>query len=208
MKRDPRAPVHPSIQLLQPIQRMTTPIQKTSPAMPLRRLAFALASSALIAGCASGGAWSPSDKTIPTPVWAVGHYGKGIGIPRYSLGNFHGGNSTGWGGGGGTVCCVLVPRYPNEPVMVNVKWTTYRSRVDEELQHEATVPIHFATTPGEDSAGLIVHFLPGHKVELWESEYGPASSKYPGPKYPDDPGPRYAPLPGEKPERPVIETKN
>ena len=142
------------------------------------------------------------------PVSAVGHYGKGIGIPRYSIGDFHGGSSTGWGGGGGTVCCVLVPRDTTKPVMVTVKWTTYRSRVDEELQHEATVPIHFATTPGEDSGGLDVHFLPGHKVELWESEYGPASTVYPGPKYPRGPGPEYVPLPGERPQPPASAIKN
>ena len=65
-----------------------------------------------------------------------------------------------------------------------------------------TVPIHFAVQPGK-SSGLYVHFLPGHKVELWVSWPGPGSTLYPGPKFPFGPAPPYAPLPDEKPALPT-----
>ena len=86
--------------------------------------------------------------------------------------------------------------------MVTVKWETYRSNVDEDRWHEATVPIHFAVAPGK-SSGLFVHFLPGHRVELWMARAYPWGSEYPGPVYPQDPGPAYAPLPDEKPMPPA-----
>ena len=70
--------------------------------------------------------------------------------------------------------------------------------VDELLEHEATVPIHFAVEPG-DSSGMYVHFLPGHQVQVWVSRPYPNSSIYPGPAFPRGPAPSYSPLPGEKP---------
>lgn len=143
----------------------------------------------------------PDQDKVGVPVAAVGHYGSMIGIPEYSIDGFHGGNNSGWGGGGSTSCCVLLPRTVTKPVIVTVKWETYRSNVDEDLMHEATVPIHFAVQPGK-SSGLYVHFLPGHKVELWVSWPGPGSTLYPGPKFPFGPAPPYAPLPDEKPALP------
>ena len=146
----------------------------------------------------------PDQDKVGAPVTAVGHYGSMIGIPEYSIDNFHAGNNSGWGGGGSTSCCVLLPRTVTKPIFVTVRWQTYRSNVDEEREHEATVPIHFAVQPG-DSSGLYVHFLPGHKVEVWVSWPGPGSTKYPGPKHPSGPPHPYTPLPNEKP-MPSIDT--
>jgi len=121
------------------------------------------------------------------------------------------GNISGWGGGLAGTCCVLVPKFPREPFMVTVVWTSCDighvkfvndRAVDPavrciEAQHEATIPIHFAVPPG-NSSGMYVHFLPGHRVEAWVSRTYPESTEYPGPAYPSGPAPQYAPLPGEK----------
>ncbi|WP_219211128.1 DUF3304 domain-containing protein [Variovorax boronicumulans] len=182
----------------------------------LRMLAL-FAAAVLATACASVESdFSPRADLIGAPVSAVGHYGKMIGIPQFSINGYGGGNSTGWGGGGGSVCCVLLPRNPAKPVLVTVKWQTCdighivylndrKVNPDDRCKleaHEATVPIHFAVAPG-DSSGLFVHFLPGHKVELWMAPGYPEGSAYPGPPYPREPGPAYAPLPDEKPMTPA-----
>ncbi|SIR68153.1 DUF3304 domain-containing protein [Pseudacidovorax sp. RU35E] len=169
-----------------------------------RRVARALAAIALVllaAGCASSSEdLFPDKRTIGVPVGAVGHYGDGIGIPRFSIDDkFRGPGILGWGGGGAGDCCVLLPRHVTRPVVVTVRWRTYRDDVEELLEHEATVPIHFAVDPGEGGSGLYVHFMPGHKVEVWYAGPTPASSRYPGPAFPRGPAPPYNSLPSEKP---------
>lgn len=140
----------------------------------------------------------PDHDKVGVTVSAVGHYGSMIGIPEYSIDGFHAGNNSGWGGGGSTSCCVLLPRAVTKPVFATVKWETYRSNVDEERKHEATVPIHFAVQPGKGGCGLFAHFLPGHRVELWYASPCPESAQYPGPQFPFGPAPSYAPLSDEK----------
>ncbi len=85
----------------------------------------------------------------------------------------------------------------SQPTMVTVKWRTLRSNVGESLWHEETVPVNFAVPPGK-GGGVDIHFLPGHHVQVWYSNYASWSKKYPGPAYTPDPAPEYVPLPGEK----------
>ena len=160
-----------------------------------------------LTGCATGGNdLIPDQSKVGASVSGVGHYGSMIGIPSFSVDGFSAGNAMGWGGGGGGVCCVLLPAKVTKPVMVTVKWETYRSAVDEEKHHEARVPIHFTVEP-EDSSGLYVHFLPGHKAEVWVTPGYPEQSGYPGPKFPRGPAPDYAPLSGEKSAQPGFDDK-
>jgi len=176
------------------------------------RLPAAFTMTALIAGCADGPrSLVPEEDKVGVPIGAVGHYGSNIGVPEFSLDGRWGGNAGGWGGGSAGMCCVLLPRHVTEPVMVKVRWTSCdvghiryvngrsvdpSARCKEE-QHESTVPVHFAVEPGK-SSGVYVHFLPGHRVELWVSRYGPSSTVYPGPPYPRGPAPDYAPVPDKK----------
>jgi len=155
----------------------------------------------LLSACAGAG----SNRLIAegktsTPVSAVSHYGKGIGIGDFYInGQWGGVLYDGWGGGGATVCCVTLPRATNAPTMVTVKWKTYRTGVTEERWHEVTVPVHFDVPLGK-SDGLKIHFLPGHRVEVWSARIGLWDPEYPGPPYPRPPAPDYVPLPDEKPE--------
>ncbi|CAN5427619.1 hypothetical protein BH10PSE18_BH10PSE18_13240 [soil metagenome] len=173
-----------------------------------------LALSLSVAACVSGlNDLVPDQSKVGVSVAGVGHYGRMIGIPGFSIDGFHAGNVEGWGGGGGGFCCVLLPRVVTKPINVNVKWESCDighikyvndRRVDPEARcklesHEARVPIHFTVQPGEGGSGLKVHFLPGHKVEVWYTREYPEYSGYPGPKYPQGPEPDYAPLLDEKP---------
>lgn len=158
-----------------------------------------IALSIFVAGCISGiNDLVPDRSKVAVPIAGVGHYGKSIGVPEFFVDGASGGNVSGWGGGGGGYCCVLLPRSITKPVMVRVKWETYRSRVNEGRYHEQVVPIHFEVEPGK-SSGLYVHFLPGHRVEVWVPRGYPEADGYPGPPYPRGPAPDYAPLPDEKP---------
>ena len=178
------------------LRRKLPSLCRAAAAMPLLLAACATVSNDLVA-----------DQTkVGASVSGVGHYGSMIGIPNFSVDGFSAGNATGWGGGGGGACCVLLPAKVTKPVMVTVKWETYRSAVDEEKHHEARVPIHFTVEPAK-SSGLYVHFFPGHTVEVWSTFPLPASSAYPGPKYPRGPAPDYAPLPGEKPAQAGFDDK-
>ncbi|SFD39604.1 DUF3304 domain-containing protein [Collimonas sp. OK412] len=155
----------------------------------------------LLSACAGAGPNRlVAEGKIATSISAVSHYGKGIGIGDFYInGKWGGVLYDGWGGGGATVCCVTMPSATNAPTMVTVKWETYRTGVAEERWHEATVPVNFAVPVGK-SSGMYVHFLPGHRVEVWVTRQYPESTEYPGPAYPRPPAPDYVPLPDEKPE--------
>ena len=165
------------------------------------RWAAVIALSISVTACVGGiNDLVPDQSKVAMSIAGVGHYGRKIGIPEFFVDGAWGGNASGWGGGGGGYCCVLLPRKIDKPVMVKVRWETYRSNVDEGRYHEQVVPIHFEVEPGK-SSGLNVHFLPGHKVEVWVTQEWPPGPHYPGPKYPRGPAPDYAPLPDERPAR-------
>lgn len=155
-----------------------------------------------LAACSTLTSLAPPDM-VGVSLTPIGHLGRGIGIPDLTVDGHSGGNNGGWGGGGRTSCCVLLPAKVTQPVMVTVKWSTYRSTVDEERFHEAVVPVHFEVQPGVGGAGLFVHFLPGHRVEVWYAKVFPESPVYPGPIYPRGAAPRYVPIAGEKPALPI-----
>lgn len=154
----------------------------------------------LVSACASAG----SDSLVPegqiaVPILAVTHYGKGIGVSEFYVnGRMSGHEYDGWGSSGNS-CCMSMSSAQAQPLMVTVRWKTYRTNFKEERWHEATVPVHFAT-PAGDGYGLAVHFLPGHRVEAWYADEGVASPNYPGPAYPRGSAPDYVPLADEKPD--------
>ncbi|PUE57002.1 hypothetical protein B9Z36_08380 [Limnohabitans sp. Rim8] len=155
---------------------------------------FVLLVAPFLVACAS----PAGEDTVGTSVSGVGHYGKRIGVADFFVNGQWAGAVTGWGGGGGNVCCASLPRHPDKPVMVTVKWRTIRSNVGEEAWHEQTVSVNFAE---KEPGYMFVHFLPGHRVEVWSSaRLGPGNPNYAGPAYPRDPAPDYAPLPNEKPQ--------
>ena len=178
----------------------------------LRVLALLIAP--LLVACAS----TAGEDTVGTSVSGVGHYGGMTGIPNFYVNGQWGGNAPGWGGGGKSLCCVSLPRHPDRPVMVTVKWETCDishikfvngRAVDPDAEcksswHEQTVPVNFAE---KELQYLYVHFLPGHRVEVWSSLIAPFGTKYPGPAYPRGPAPDYAPLPNEQPQPSSVGTK-
>ncbi len=159
----------------------------------------------MLAACASRGAGSSSPPgTIDVNISGVGHLGRMVGIPQFSVNGHWGGNVGGWGGGGSGVCCVNLP-VNSQTTIVLVKWESCDishiefingHAVDPDAQcksswHEASAAVHFAV-PAGDGSGLKIHFLPGNRIEAWYTKMGPASTVYPGPQYPRGPAPDYA----------------
>ena len=182
---------------------MSTEILKKNPRRSnkqrlIKKILGVIGIAVALYGCNAVNRSLAPDDMVAVSIGAVGHYGSTIGIPEFTVNGHWGGNNTGWGGGGGGMCCVLLPATIAKPVMVTVKWETYRSNVEEARMHEQTVPVHFAIQPGKGGAGLFVHFLPGHRAEVWYAEVGPSGRAYPGPAYPHGPAPKYTPLDDEQ----------
>lgn len=170
-----------------------------------------------LSACAGGVRSLAPEEMVAVSIGAVGHYGSMIGIPEFTVNGHWGGNNSGWGGGGGGVCCVLLPAKVSKPMTVTVKWKTcdigeieFRNnkKVDPEArckseEHQKTVPVHLEVQPGDGGTGLFVHFLPGHRAEVWYTVVGPSGRAYPGPAYPRGPAPRYAPIRDEKQQLPL-----
>ena len=163
-----------------------------------------LALALLASGCKrQADELSPEDKDA-VAVSAVGHLGSNAGISEYYINGNYFGNVSGWGGGGGTICCVLVPSKVTKPVVIHVRWETCdtshikfengiavdpnaRCKLEE---HEADVPVNFAD---EDGSTLYMHFLPEDRVEAWLSSLHPIHVDYPGSAYPRELAPLYKP---------------
>ena len=171
---------------------------------PRRPLLSILAIAMATAGCTrEDNGLSPEGKDA-VAVSAVGHLGSNVGISEYYINKGYFGNVPGWGGGGKSSCCVLVPSKITKPVVIRVRWKTCDTShikfengiaVDpnascKEDEHEADVPVNFADEAGST---LYVHFLPGDRVEAWVSTYFPEGRSYPGPAYPRGPASLYKP---------------
>ena len=119
-------------------------------------------------------AQSRSDKLeapdmVATTLTGVGHLGGSVGISEFYVNGRWGGSASGWGGGGGSVCCIQLPsQKPVVPYLVTVKWETCDTHhikfvngrsVDPNprcitAQHEATVPVHYFLPGGRGGSGL------------------------------------------------------
>lgn len=92
----------------------------------------------------------------------------GFSVNGQGGGNIGRANDQGWGVGG-VVCCVTVRPDQKFPFQVTVKWFYGREEDDKgnvtmpDEPHEATVSVN-GPLPADPDA-LIVHFLPGNKVE-------------------------------------------
>lgn len=127
------------------------------------------------------------------PITTVAHCGAGIEISEIYVNDMWVGNQSGWGGGGGEVCCLSIAAGRSKPVLIHFKWETCQilyvkqRRKDytcEPKWHEMSIPINFSEEIPGHHFGLVLHFLVGHKVEAWTSDKGIAESDYHGPKFP------------------------
>lgn len=130
-----------------------------------------------------------SSNFISVDITGVQHMGKNFNIPEFYVDGAWASNVGREGGGGRSVCCVMLPRTWREGIMVEVRWAvTDWSKVDlsamdkgnyssliREGTYKALVPLEKFTIPGN----LYVHFFPGAKVRVLSSSLYPEDRAHP-----------------------------
>ena len=98
-----------------------------------------------------------------------------IGVGDLYVNGTWGGNSYAHTGGGGSVCCVLIPEKWRPGLVVNVKWIR-GDLSDKWYSVEANIPEY------TESGALQVLFLENDKVKVYVNDYWPCTPMHPMPK--------------------------
>ncbi len=162
---------------------------------------YCSASAFFLVGCVT----VHEEKMEGLSVRTIFHYGRGMGVSDMYVNGMWAGGHIGWGGGGSTYCCVEISRDRTKPVIIKVKWEScdirhieYKNdkRVDPDATcirkwHESDVPINFSEKSPGHHFGLVIHVLPGHRIEAWTADKGILENDYPGPPFPRGKAPQY-----------------
>lgn len=131
---------------------------------------------------------------IAVGLYGVHHMGPNFNISEFYVDRYNGMNVGREGGGGGEVCCVLLPKKWRPGMVVELRWAVtdwskvdpngidgeaYKSVTDQFFK--AMVPVEKYQTP----ARIFVHFFAGGKARVVSSFPGPENREHPVQK--DDP---------------------
>ncbi|WP_332855492.1 DUF3304 domain-containing protein [Duganella sp. S19_KUP01_CR8] len=132
---------------------------------------------------------SREDEFVPTDIVGVQHLGHDFNISEFYVNKYGGTNVGREGGGGGSVCCVVLPRQWRPGLVVEVRWevTDWSHENREEIEagnfesvttrgmYIAKVPVEKYETVGE----LYVHFFPRGRVRVVSTMYSTLSTAHP-----------------------------
>lgn len=131
--------------------------------------------------------------TVGVNVVPTHHLGKDYSVEDvYVNGQWSG--DAGRGGGGGYVCCVMLPEVWRPGLVAKIKWRVLDWRQEntdetkvgvlksivEDGNYAATAPVEYYAEPGD----LYVHFFPQGKVRVVASLYSPSGREHPISKKP------------------------
>ena len=134
--------------------------------------------------------------TVGVDVVPTHHLGNDYSVEDVYVNGQWGGDAGREGGGGGYVCCVLLPSKWRPGLVARVKWRVrdwrqenkeetksgiYRSVVDEGV-YVAFVPVEYYGELGS----LYIHFFPGAKARIVASMYGAFGKGHPISESPDE----------------------
>lgn len=126
---------------------------------------------------------------IPVDITGVQHMGANFNVPEFYVDGAWGSNVGREGGGGSSVCCVVLPRKWREGITVEIRWSVtdwgkenvketdignYSSLITEGT-YKAKVPLEKFSAPGD----LYVHFFRNGKVRVLSSQTYPENSAHP-----------------------------
>jgi len=129
------------------------------------------------------------DEFVPTDIVGVQHLGHDFNVTEFYV-NKYGGTGIGReGGGGGSVCCVMIPVRWRPGLIVEVRWVvadrSHENRKEIEAgnfesvttkgPYIAKVPVEKYDTPGD----LYVHFFPRGRVRVVSTAYSVLSIAHP-----------------------------
>ena len=168
------------------------------------RHAMALSLLALASACQPA---EPEEPAKPASYAAgiTGYNFTSEGVQEFYVNGQWGSNLPMYGGGGGTTCCVNVPKRWRPGLVAKIDWTTGHWTVPSkeilamDIQEaircclarrtlSKTVPIERYDPEG---GGLQVFFLPNDEIKVWVSNYDLGHEKHPsGMAYPKNPNPQ------------------
>ncbi len=143
---------------------------------------------------------SREDEFVPTDIVGVQHLGHDFNISEFYVNKYGGTNVGREGGGGGSVCCVVLPRQWRPGLVVEVRWEvadwSHENRKEIEAgnfesvttrgMYIAKVPVEKYETVGE----LYVHFFPRGRVRVVSTMYSTLSAAHPVRHGPSDGDPK------------------
>jgi hypothetical protein len=139
------------------------------------------------------------DEFAPTGIVGVQHLGHDYHISEFYVNKYGGTNVGREGGGGGSVCCVMIPVQWRPGLTVDVRWEvmdwSHENRKEIEVGNFESVTtngIYMAKVPVEKyerSGDVYVHFFPKGRVRVVSTMYSVLSSSHPVQYGPTDGGP-------------------
>jgi hypothetical protein len=131
------------------------------------------------------------DELLPAGITGVNHLGPKYNIGEFYVNGYYASNVGREGGGGGTVCCAMIPRKWRPGLVVEVKWGVndwskeVRAEIDaQNYRSLSTEGLYIATVPVEKydpASDVVVHFFPGGKVRVLSSMLDVMHPDYPIP---------------------------
>lgn len=132
---------------------------------------------------------SEENEFSPTGIVGVQHLGHEYSVSEFYVNKYGGTNVGRDGGGGGSVCCIMIPGKWRPGLTVEVRWEVadwsqenrkqitagnYESILKKGM-YIATVPVEKYEIPGE----LYVHFFPRGRVRVVSTMYSVLSKSHP-----------------------------
>ena len=156
----------------------------------VRVLVFALAGSALYWCVGAARQKIREESLAAVGLTGVHHLGDKYNVPQFYVDGYDGSNVGRKGGGGSTVCCVLLPKKWRPGLSVEVRWSvgdwTNENRAEIEAGNYRSVDgagmAFIARVPVERyvvAEHLWVHFFAGGKVRVVSSPTGSWGEKHP-----------------------------
>ena len=161
-----------------------------TPAWIMRLLVFAVAGGALYWYIGTVRATIRAQSLAAVGLTGVHHLGDKFNVADFYVDGYNGSNVGREGGGGRTVCCVLLPRTWRPGLSVEVRWDindwtnenraeieagNYRSVAGAGMAYIARVPVERY----EKAAHVWVHFYAGGKARVVSSPIGSEGSRHP-----------------------------
>jgi hypothetical protein len=139
------------------------------------------------------------DEFAPTGIVGVQHLGHDYNISEFYVNKYNGTNVGREGGGGGSVCCIMIPVKWHPGLIVEVRWEvadwSHENRKEiaaGNFNSVTTKGMYIAKVPVEkyEVAGdVFVHFFPQGRVRVVSTMYSVLSSLHPVSYGPTDGGP-------------------
>ena len=154
----------------------------------MRLLVFAVAGSALYWCIGTVRATIRAESLAAVGLTGVHHLGDKFNIADFYVDGYNGSNVGREGGGGRTVCCVLLPKKWRPGLSVEVRWSvndwSHENRAEIEAGNDRSIAGlgYIARVPVdryEKAAQLWVHFYAGGKARVLSSEIYSESKQHP-----------------------------